>query len=105
VSDEALAQFLAETCPKCGTPGPQRHLSAVGGCQTCADSDPRPVLIPARTQMEAAGVIAQQPMRNIVGRLGVRIATDGTARPVGCSADCYRLPSGGMVHVRPGCRC
>lgn len=43
-----LEMHLAEVCPECGTPGPQRHLSAVGGCGTCMASDPRPVAVPLR---------------------------------------------------------
>jgi hypothetical protein len=41
--DERLAAFLAQDCPKCGTPGTVRHLAAVGGCMTCQRDDPRPV--------------------------------------------------------------
>ena len=44
-----LTRFLAEDCAECGTPGHQRHLSAVGGCETCAAADPRPVYVPVRT--------------------------------------------------------
>jgi hypothetical protein len=52
---DALERFLAEDCPACGTPGPVRHLSAVGGCKTCADSDPRPVFIyPVRSSQLSA---------------------------------------------------
>lgn len=43
-----LERFLAETCPECGTPGPRRHLSAVNGCRTCMEGDPRPVFTPVR---------------------------------------------------------
>lgn len=45
-----LSRFLSEDCPECGTPGYQRHLSAVGGCATCAAEDPRPVYIPVRNE-------------------------------------------------------
>ena len=74
-----LETFLAETCPECGTPGPYRHLSAVGGCATCCRDDPRPVLI-------------------------YPVYPGGRKRPANESA-CYSLASGNMVHVKPGCRC
>jgi hypothetical protein len=45
---EDLARFLAETCPECGTPGPQRHLSTVNRCGTCTANDPRPACVPVR---------------------------------------------------------
>lgn len=73
--EEKLTRFLAEECPECGTPGPLRHLSVVGGCRTCADNDPRPVFVfPAPRGWRSGG-------------------------------SCYRLASGAAVHVKPGCRC
>jgi hypothetical protein len=48
MSSDELAQFLAETCPECETPGPQRHLSTVGGCRTCVRDNPVPVHVPQR---------------------------------------------------------
>jgi ribosomal protein L37AE/L43A len=48
--EDRLERYLAETCPECRTPGPQRHLSAVGGCRTCAENDPRPVYTPQRLE-------------------------------------------------------
>lgn len=47
----ALEAFLAATCAECGTQGPWRHLSAVGGCQRCCAEDPRPVhVFPVRSR-------------------------------------------------------
>jgi RNA polymerase-binding transcription factor DksA len=43
-----LERFLAEDCPECGAPGPQRHLSVVNGCRTCAENNPWPVHTPQR---------------------------------------------------------
>lgn len=74
-----LKEFLAEVCPECGTPGPQRHLSAVGGCQTCCRDDPRPVHI-------------YPVYRNVFPRWH-------------SGKLCYWLPSGNVVHVKPDCRC
>jgi len=51
VSDRSTddeARFLSEDCTECGTPGFQRHLSAVGGCATCMAGAPWPVYIPVR---------------------------------------------------------
>lgn len=94
-----LGQFLGEICPECQAPGYQRHLSAVGGCRTCADNDSRPVRIPMRN--EHAGVVTYDmvlpkwpqgelwtPFRNRIPR----------------ATSCYRI-SAGMVHVQPSCRC
>jgi hypothetical protein len=75
MNEEALSRFLAETCPECGTPGPVRHLSVVAGCETCTANDPRPVIMLPRE--------LQTPR----------------------SEKCYRMTSGAMVHVKPGCRC
>lgn len=96
----ALSRFLSEDCPECGTPGYQRHLSAVGGCATCAAADPRPVNVPLRNPH--AGVIAYDmvlpkwprgelwtPFRDRIPR----------------AAKCYRMAGGAMVHVKPDCRC
>jgi hypothetical protein len=75
MDEKALAAFLAETCPECGTPGPQRHLAVVGGCGTCTQNDPRPVImLPRDLQTPPAG-------------------------------KCYRTAGGSMVHVKPECRC
>lgn len=97
-----LDRFLAEDCPECETPGFWRHLSAVGGCETCAANDPRPVHIyPVRNKHAGiraydAAMVPQNaapspwtPFRNRMPR---------TSR-------CYRLASGSMVHVKPDCRC
>lgn len=43
-----LERFLAEECPECGTPGPQRHLSVVNGCRMCMEGNPWPVHTPQR---------------------------------------------------------
>jgi hypothetical protein len=101
VSDvDALGQFLAGTCPECGTPGPQRHLSAVNGCGTCVAEDPRPVVVPVRNQH--AGVIAYdfavppQP-----GGQPWTPFRDNLPRAVRC----YRAGAGFTVHVKPECRC
>jgi ribosomal protein L37AE/L43A len=45
-----LSRFLSEDCPECGTPGYQRHLSAVGGCRTCMEDNPYPVYTPRRLE-------------------------------------------------------
>ena len=99
---DELARFLAEDCPECKTPGPQRHLSAVGGCATCAAADPRPVNVPVRNAH--AGVVVYDmvlpkwpdppadwwtPFRGRIPR----------------ATKCYRMASGAMVHVKPDCRC
>jgi hypothetical protein len=97
---DGLARFLAEECPECGTPGSQRHLAVVSGCQACAEADPRPVSVPLRN--EHAGVLVYDmtlpkwsppdfywtPFRNIFR-----------------SPKCYQLASGARVHVKPDCRC
>jgi hypothetical protein len=57
------------------------------------------------------------PVRNVIGAVLAR-SVAGLPRPPGWSAflqpgrapldrprECYRLPSGAPVHVRPGCRC
>lgn len=73
---EGLAAFLAGDCPECGTPGPVRHLSAVGGCGTCAAGDPRPVLTPVRRRHDAVpctwGEPGFSPLRNLLTRPFVR---------------------------------
>ncbi len=94
-----LNRFLAETCPECGTPGPQRHLSAVGGCATCAADDTRPVHVPVRSAhaVEVYDMVLPKwpesaeywtPFRDRMPR----------------ASKCYRI-SAGMVHIKPGCRC
>ena len=45
---DSLDRYLAEECPECGTPGPQRHLSVVGGCRTGMENNPWPVFTPQR---------------------------------------------------------
>ena len=97
----ALSRFLSEDCGECGTPGYQRHLSAVGGCTACAAEDPRPVYVPLRNAH--AGVLVydmvlpkwpgppsdwRAPFRDRIPR----------------AAKCYRIGAG-MVHVKPDCRC
>ena len=92
---DTLGRFLAETCAECGTPGPMRHLSAVGGCRTCAADDPRPVYTPVRNLPHG-------------WRTGPVPAPAAEASPAVSSSlpkDCYRMPGGSMVHVKPGCRC
>ena len=94
-----LDRFLTEDCPECGMPGPHRHLSAVGGCGTCAANDPRPVYTPMRNKgirvydmvlpKWPTNEVPWTPFRNRMPR-------------VSC---CYRLASGAKVHVKPGCRC
>jgi hypothetical protein len=104
VNDD-LAAFLAGTCPECETPGPQRHLSAVGGCATCIRDDPRPVAVPVRKLIGLPDsavltydmvlpkwpydAVPWTPYRNRLPR----------------APGCYRLASGSMVHIKPGCRC
>jgi hypothetical protein len=101
-----------DTCGECGRSGTEKRWKVIH-LGDRIDTAPRyqpyvPTpfrnLLASRTQMEAAGVIAQQPMRNAVGRREVKIATDGAVAWAGCSAECYSLPSGAMVHVKPGCR-
>ena len=72
-----LSRFLSGDCPECGTPGYHRHLSAVGGCGTCMADDPRPVHI---FPCSPRGVLAP-------------------------GGKCYRMASGAIVHIKPGCRC
>jgi hypothetical protein len=95
-----LEAFLAEECPECGTPGPRRHLSAVGGCGTCADNDPRPVFTPLRNKDAGVAVYDMvlpkwpdappwAPFRDRIPR----------------GSKCYQTPSGQQVHVQPECRC
>lgn len=98
-----LTEFLGEDCPECGTPGPQRHLSAVGGCGTCAESDPRPVFTAVRHALAQTGVLLYDM---------VLPAWPGDAAPwapfrnrIPRATKCYAMASGAMVHVRPGCRC
>lgn len=95
-----LGRFLSEDCAECGTPGYQRHLSAVGGCGMCAAEDPRPVHVPLRNAH--AGVLTYDmvlpkwprgetwtPFRDRLPR----------------ASKCYALASGATVHVKPDCRC
>jgi hypothetical protein len=91
VTENDLARFLSEDCPECGTPGPQRHLSVVAGCATCAAGDPRPVYIPARNVLPVPA-----PFRSSLAA--------AYSRP-GPFGECYQMDSGSWVHVRPGCRC
>ena len=97
---DGLGRFLAEDCGECGTPGYQRHLSAVGGCATCAAEDPRPVHVPVRNARPGVltydAVLPKWPQGELWTPFRDRIPR---------AAKCYSLPSGAMVHVRPECRC
>jgi hypothetical protein len=97
----AMALFLAETCPECGTPGPQRHLSMVGGCATCAADDPRPLNVPLRNR--DAGVLVYDMV--LPERPGPAEYWTPFRDRMPRASGCYRLASGSMVHVKPGCRC
>lgn len=99
----ALALFLAETCPECGTPGPRRHLSAVGGCATCAADDPRPVNVPLRNR-DAGILVYDMVLPPPWPEPGAEYWTPFRDR-IPRATKCYRLAGGSMVHVRPGCRC
>lgn len=96
-----LDRFTSSRCPDCGTPGQQRHLSAVGGCRTCREGDPRPVYRPARgasSTGDRAPAASASMQRRLSGLRNVfALRHSGKV--------CYRLPSGNMVHVKPGCRC
>ena len=93
-----LDQFLADDCPACGTPGPQRHLSAVGGCRTCAAGDLRPVCIPVRSE----GILTYDVVLPMYPALAARAPLRNRIPRV---SRCYPLASGAMVHIKPGCRC
>lgn len=106
-----LALYLRETCPECGTPGPQRHLGATGGCGTCAENGPRPVNVPLRHA--DAGVVAYdmvlpdwpEPAEHWTP---FRIAQPPIRFYLHCdwrTSGCYRMAGGAMVHVKPDCRC
>jgi len=110
-----LGRFLAGTCPECGTPGPQRHLSAVGGCQACAGADPRPVAVPLRNR--DAGVVLYDLVlpgmfaphvdtgwREWRAAGGNLVTEEGRRVPWPTRSGCYRIRAG-MVHIQPGCRC
>jgi len=113
-SDHArLSRFLSEDCAECGTPGYQRHLSAVGGCATCAAEDPRQVFIQARKVLTYDMVLPPPPdpreaaewsaWRSAGGNL---VTEAGRKAPWPSRASkCYRMASGAMVHVKPDCRC
>lgn len=109
----ALSRFLSEDCTECGTPGPQRHLSAVGGCATCAAADPRPVNVPVRGVYTFDGPLGFPPDTLVTfdaGPFPERPAFRWTPfRNVfsrwHSGKVCYTLPSGNMVHVKPECRC
>jgi len=98
-----LTRFLAETCPECGTPGFQRHLSAVGGCETCAENDPRPVYVPLRNKDAGVIMYDAQPPDDPWGGGGPPVWTPFRDRMPRASR-CYRIGAG-MVHVKPDCRC
>ena len=117
----ALSRFLSEDCTECGTPGPQRHLSAVGGCATCAAEDPRPVYIPVRNKGFLPYDLPIPPRRapegapvfppglgfpsSPVGPYFAPFRKGGITPPRSPFGECYQMASGPMVHVRPGCRC
>jgi hypothetical protein len=97
----ALSRFLSGDCTECGTPGYQRHLSAVGGCATCATEDPRRVNIPVRNKKIAAyDMVWPKPYD---GPYLAPFRASGLTSAV--PAKCYRMASGAMVHVKPDCRC
>jgi hypothetical protein len=81
-----LDDFLSLDCPECGTPGPWRHLSAVGGCQRCCADDPRPVFVLPAYRRSRQGLVPVVHARAVL------------------PAACYPA-AWGTVHVTPGCRC
>ena len=89
-----------DTCGECGRSGLQKTWKlAVPGARL--ESAPRHqpyVPTPMRNPLATAGRIASPPR-------GATVRLDGSVVPAGCSPACYRLASGSMVHVRPGCRC
>lgn len=95
---EALRRFLSEDCTECGTPGYQRHLSAVNGCATCAAADPRPVNVPLRNTGIAVfdAVLPKWPRGELWTPFRDRLPR---------ATSCYQTASGAMVHVKPECRC
>ena len=107
---ERLDRFLSEDCAECGTPGYQRHLSAVGGCGTCAAEDPRPVHVPVRGVYTYDGPLGFPPDTVVV--YGGTPFPETVTPPwvpfrdrIPRAAKCYPLASGAMVHVKPDCRC
>jgi len=105
-----LSRFLSEDCAECGTPGYQRHLSAVGGCATCAAEDPRPVNVPASGVYTYDGPLGFPPDTVVVyGGVPFPEAVAPRWTPfrdrIPRAAKCYRLAGGAMVHVKPDCRC
>ena len=108
-----LSRFLSEDCGDCGTPGCQRHLSAVGGCATCAAADPRPVNVPVRGVYTYDGPLGFPPDTWVVyGGVPFPEAVTPPWTPFRnvfprwhSGKVCYPLPSGNMVHVKPDCRC
>jgi len=108
-----LSRFLSEDCGDCGTPGYQRHLSAVGGCATCAAADPRPVNVPVRGVYTYDGPLGFPPDTWVVyGGVPFPEAVTPPWTPFRnvfprwhSGKVCYPLPSGNMVHVKPDCRC
>lgn len=115
-----LSRFLSEDCPECETPGYQRHLSAVGGCATCAAADPRPVYVPLRNQGVLVYGLPLPPRRPPGGAPVFPPGLDlfpsspdgpfiapfrkgGVTPPR--SGKCYRMATGAKVHVKTDCRC
>ena len=99
--EDRQARFFAEDCPECGTPGPERVLSTVSGCGTCMRDNPVPVHVPVRnTAIKVYDMVLPKPY---AGPFLAPFRKGGLTLPP--PTECYRLASGSMVHVRPGCRC
>ena len=77
-------------CTACGTPGMERNWSVVMGDRM--DTAPR---------HEPYVPVA---MRNILPRRP-ELPRGVFREPVRPAGDCYTLPGGGIVHLKPGCRC
>jgi hypothetical protein len=87
-----LVVMAEDTCGHCGRSGMEKEWTlAIPGARL--DSAPRyqpHVPVPMRNLLASAGCIAS-PAR--------------TQAQYAAPDSCYSMPSGAMVHVKPGCRC